>query len=318
MFVVLFAFVSAGLIAWFFAPSKKPSPAMNTSVAIPAEGPSATADATGRASAGGNGAPKAAAVPKPAGWAGKDLYVAYERARDLADFIDILKADVDRGDPNAQGVYARALSECAILSVNPFYLDDIPAYNERLKKDGRTPIPDEVVKHYADRCRQLASSRKITTAEIETLQHNAESGGDPFSFAIHFADIAPNLTPEDRQQEILSILQSGNPYAVTVLAELMGQPIASKTDGYGNFAGAAVDKYAWEFVACDLGMDCSNTGWLATVSCLRYFLCGAGDYKSIVENGALSPADYQQALELERRILVAFQTGNVEGTVFGK
>jgi hypothetical protein len=166
------------------------------------------------------------------------------------------------------------------------------------------PIPDAIVQRFADRCQGLVASGKVSIAEISASRKDAASNGDPLSVAIHFVEIAASLQPQERQEELSTILQTQNPYAIAVLAELMGQ------EGYSNFSGDPADEYAWQFVACDLGMDCSSSSALVTRSCLLLGLCGIGDYKSVVENSALAPAVFERALLLERQILTAFETGN--------
>ncbi|MGA9333674.1 MAG: hypothetical protein WBV39_05290 [Rudaea sp.] len=234
-------------------------------------------------------------------------YDLYEHAKNLNNVIDRLKSAADEGDVSAEGLYAQALWECFPLVSNPLLLEDRRVSNEIRKKKGMPPIPDITFQTFFNRCQELAASGKDSVADFMAKRQDAAAHGDPLSAAIRFTETAAALSPQERQDELTTILQTQNPYAISVLAELMNH------EGYGRFSGSEADKYAWKFVACDMGMDCSSTSMLVTHSCLLLGLCGYGDYRNIVQESALAPAEFQQALLIERQILNAFKSGDYEG-----
>ena len=251
--------------------------------------------------------PETSPVTRSDGWARKDLYDSYEHAKHLGEVFDKIKAEADAGDPYAKGLYAQMLLECSPLVITPYFLEDQKTYNQLRKKNGRPPIPDALVQRFTDRCQELVASGKVSIAEIRTSRQDAASNGDPLSVAIQFTEIAASIKPEERQEEVSAIVQTRNPYAIFVLADLMSQ------QGYGKFSGDIVDEYAWKFVACDLGMDCSGTGAFVVRSCLVLSACGIGDYKNVAQNSALTPEQFERVLLTEREILSALEAGDYDG-----
>ena len=304
--------VLVGLAFWQFSVQRLSTP---TSTGAPGRAVSGSTVATTPPPPPMSPAPRLSGGP-PTVWKGEEAFRLYERANNLMDVVAQLESAAKAGDASAQSAYARALGECALLSVDPSYLLNVPAFNRELKANGRTTIPDEVTKRYESRCSQFAASKKITTGEINALERSAESGGEPRAVAADFVRLAPGLKADEKKDELLAILQTGNPYAIGELAELMGRP--QDGQGVGKFAGAKEYEYAWRFVACDLGMDCSNNSYLVVRSCLVGMTCGSGDYRAIVQNAELSPAAYQRVLEIERQILFGLKTGDqLESVFFG-
>ncbi len=216
-----------------------------------------------------------------------DYYDIYEHAKSLNNVIDTLKSAADQGDAIAEGLYAQALWECFPLVSNPLLLEDGRVSNEIRKKKGMPPIPDITFQTFFNRCQELAASGKDSVADFMAKRQDAAAHGDPLSAAIRFTETAAALSPQERQDELTTILQTQNPYAISALAELMNH------EGYGRFSGSEADKYAWKFVACDMGMDCSSTSMLVTHSCLLLGLCGYGDYRNIVQESASAPAEFR-------------------------
>ena len=308
--LVIVAVLSVALALWYLGHSTTRGHA--TAPSLQTEGGIAAAEATKKIDAQKPRIDQVAAGSTSV-WSGAESYEAYERARNLNDLVNDLKAAAEGGDPTSQVVYAKALSECAMLSADPFYLDNVPIMNEQLKKNGRGIASTKLVNRYRDRCAELASTRKISVAEINAMWRKAEASGEPVAVAMAFARTAPGLKPDERKDGILEILRSGNPYAINEIADLEGQ---ARDSSYGSYAGTTEDKYAWQFAACDLGMDCSSDSYIVVRSCLVLTLCGEGDYRTIVRDSVLSPGQYQHVLDLERQILIGLKTGDLESVFF--
>ncbi len=107
-----------------------------------------------------------------------------------------------------------------------------------------------------------------------------------------------------------AILQSGDPYAILELSGLLEQDVPPNTS-YGRFAGNRRFGYAWQFVACDLGMDCSWNSYIVRQMCMNG-ICGNGSLKDVVQQVLLPPADFQQTVKLEMQILQLYETSDFE------
>jgi len=147
--LVIVAVLSVALALWYLGHSTTRGHA--TAPSLQTEGGIAAAEATKKIDAKKPRIDQVAAGSTSV-WSGAESYEAYERARNLNDLVNDLKAAAEGGDPTSQVVYAKALSECAMLSADPFYLDNVPIMNEQLKKNGRGIASTKLVNRY-----QLAS-----------------------------------------------------------------------------------------------------------------------------------------------------------------
>lgn len=192
-----------------------------------------------------------------------------------------------------------------MLSVDPTFVE--ASRNSRVR-----PIPNYMLDDYVERCRTLAASHRIGSAETKQLYKRAADGGDMTALAQKFADASPSLAPELAAKVIRGIVESGDPYAISEMSTALEGDYSSS---FMPVAGSLVDSSAWQLVACDLGMDCGARSYIVRQMCVFGGICGAGGYREVLSEAVLSPRDFQRAEQVEAFILQAIKSGDYDSLV---
>ncbi|HET6546190.1 MAG TPA: hypothetical protein VFG55_05520 [Rhodanobacteraceae bacterium] len=262
----------------------------------PASGSPATAGRGPRASG-----------PAPAG-STLALVGHFEAADDLDGLVADLSARADEGEAAAMTLIATSIEECMRLRGNPGYADDLRDIRDRqMQLRGTAPIPLEFIDRYRSRCRNLALDPNATPLRARRLREQAAKLGDPLALAGRVAEHGDTMTDEALKQALMTIVASGNPYALAALA-----PELAVTNRLGTYSGGVEDALAWQLVACDLGMDCSPTSFVVRQACLVGAHCAFADFRSLVQNFLAAPASFRRILFLEQEILAILRSGNLQ------
>jgi hypothetical protein len=162
---------------------------------------------------------------------------------------------------------------------------------------------------YIERCRTLAASHRIGSAETKQLYKRAADGGDMTALAQKFATAAPGLAPDLATKMIRGIVESGDPYAISEMGSALEGAYSS---GFIPLAGSEVYSSAWQLVACDLGMDCGAHSYMIRNMCVFGGICGIGGFREVLSQTMLSPRDFQRAEQVEAFILQAIESENYD------
>ncbi|MGA9341138.1 MAG: hypothetical protein WBV61_02240 [Rhodanobacteraceae bacterium] len=236
-------------------------------------------------------------------WRGKQEWADYEASTNLVPDLNDLAARINQGDAQAMGLAASILVECNISKF--FSPNDLPAINQGRLKNGLPPMPQTIWDEQQRRCGDIAAERKLPVHAERDLIRDAAKAGDPVGLALDFAN-SPPVEVKEGKNGISKILASGNPYAIFRMGDLM-----ARFGVYGKYSGDVDDRYAWQFVACDLGMDCSPSSAIVRETCMQGS-CSPGGYKDLVQESLVSPVDYQRIVFLEQEILTQYLAGNID------
>jgi len=155
-------------------------------------------------------------------------------------------------------------------------------------------------------CARL-SGRSVTLQEIEALEAEGVSRGDPRAIARALA-LGKYADKGHASQLAAQLLESGDPYAMKDIATwLVGQT------GRATIMGAQVvtadlipANLAWQLVACSYGYPCGADNPQVLSSCAFDGIC-KDSYENLLRNARLSPQQYQRVIELRQRIEAALQ-----------
>lgn len=228
----------------------------------------------------------------------------YERATNLQDFVEGLEPKL-ADDPGARTAYAEAMAECAPLSVDRNYLAHLAGNVVR-------SVPRYMIAAYRARCEALAQQKLITSDEVTQLLLQAANGGDIMAQAKLFAARPERYSPDVAEDQILAILRSGDPYAIN---ELSGAFAHEASTSMSPYAGTTVDSFAWQLVACDLGMDCSASSYIVRQLCLFGDICGSGDLRNVLEQSVFSPRDFSRLEQTEAYVFNAISNRDLQALV---
>jgi hypothetical protein len=314
---VLMLGVIAGALALGFVQHRPPS-----CDGVRAGAASVAVHGAGRAIAGSPSGRRQSAVARNANgrregprqdWPGRAAWRDYERSRDLSAQLAELGFRIDQDDPPALAIAAEALLECSRYGGVFSSPSDIAVLNEQRSENGLAPIPWSMVDTWQQRCSDVdaAMSAPDRAGRIHDLLERAQHAGAPLAMATQLLRQSPDAGIDETRAGMAAILRSRDPYAIFRMADLM------VSNRYGRYSGEPNARYAWQLVACDLGMDCSPTSAIVRESCMSG-ACAPGGYRDIVQQVLVSPAGFRQVLVLEQKILARYLAGDIDGLLEGE
>ncbi|MEZ5460798.1 hypothetical protein [Dokdonella sp.] len=231
------------------------------------------------------------------------LYRSFEKSQDLSQTLVELEYRIAAGDSTAMVLAAKALVECALLKVDPLHVETMRQISEIAKQNGLHEIPPRFLAEHEARCGALA--RSVAPVEsAASLMHKALERENPVALAQELTSRSATTSDVEAKSIATRVLETKDPYAIAQLSELMSQD-----DRMGRFSGTRASKFTWQFVACDLGMDCSSDSYIVRQTCLFYLACGNGGYKDVVRYTMSTPAEFQRILSQEQEILFLIAQG---------
>jgi hypothetical protein len=240
-------------------------------------------------------------------------------AKNLNAYISSLRAHDDQPG-SIDLAQAKAIDECRALKVSPTFAADIV---QQRKLIGHSDVA--IVQKYADqleeRCLTFLGSQSISGAGDASLYSAAAEKGSLEAEA-HLlksqvlnslvSPTAAALSLDSVQSSVVNIIGSGDPAAIFELSDLFGE---NSVLG-GTASGSSKAVAAWQLVACDMGLDCSEN--LLRSYCLNGGIyCGSGDLRQNMQQTQFTPADFAQVVALESAIVSALNAGNV-GSLFNQ
>lgn len=227
--------------------------------------------------------------------------VSYELAKDVGAYVAQLEASGAK-PAEINTAKAKAIEECFMFSRMPNYAIDTWKARQGIGSADQT-VQENYAKLETARCLSYATGRQLKAADAKQLYTDAANAGSPEAQAHITAGRLNRLGDAQPSSEVTAqingLIATQDPGAVFELSESFG--INSKFTGpyFGNAKTAA----AWQLVACDLGLDCSEGSSLMIGFCLNGGVyCGPGDLRNNMSQLGFSPADFNEVLSLERAI----------------
>ncbi len=229
----------------------------------------------------------------------------YVQSTNLLELIEQLRADADAGDAKAARIIAKAYDECAPFAAMPKLLD--VAFIMGRYEDPERSIALAQKNIQSPRCNSLIATGKVNLAEVRQTERRASELDDFTSQAARLVDeLSIRRSDDDAPQAM-----TGTEIELATRIALSQDPEAIAILSYGQMAARPDEGYAWQLVACDLGRDCSASGYVMRYQCLASGQCVGGNYRELMRRKFLPPDQYEAVLRKEREILQAIRSRDV-------
>ena len=262
----------------------------------------------------------------------------FRTTRDLKAFADALMSRRERLTADERYHLARALEECLFATtIN----EDLATYSAKQKRQFLNGLPTtdplntrRIAAYDAldntQRCSGFQNT-KISRKEIDELMHGAAMQGDARAQArVVTAELnkasdqnrrnnadkpeaAQNTTAvsNDDLATLIGLLESGEPEAMLTVGEYLARQTANLRVGpNGEVPEPASFLAGFTFVACDHGLDCSQTNREVLMACSYGGYCNAQSFEELYQNFIASPWVASQAMHYRRLIHMAIQDRN--------
>jgi len=231
----------------------------------------------------------------------------YDSTEDLASLLAEIKGKAESGDPTAQRIYGQILEECQLTSVYPKYFQELAETQGKIVPEFKKQY-ESIAVSKTKRCARVAENTpRISTPEAYLWYAKAAMKNDGVSTAKIISKMGPEkLDNASLKEGIDKVVNSGDPEAIMVLAEIAGSRLQSRTDTVGPLFGGQAHEYGWKLAACRMGADCSPQGATARNLCLngaRSACTGTLGLQEIYRIDFMSPADYQNALNISNEVV---------------
>jgi hypothetical protein len=287
--------------------------------------------------------PRAPAIAMPAPLPrmaqGRISAVGYEfrSTRDLKAFADGLMLRRDRLSADERYHLARALEECLFATtIN----EDLAAYSAKQKRQflaglpTSDPLNTRRIAAYetldnTERCAGFQNTR-ISRKEIDELMRGAAMQGDARAQArMLTAELTKNNeqtrrnnadkaepvpttdVSRDELAHLISLLESSEPEAMLIVGEYLARQSPNLRVGpNGEVPEPSAFLAGFTFVACDRGLDCSQTHREVLMACSYGGYCNAQNFEELYQNFIASPWVASQAMHYRRLIHTAIRERN--------
>jgi hypothetical protein len=262
----------------------------------------------------------------------------FRAARDLKVFADALMTRRDSLSADERYHLARALEECLFATtIN----EDLTTYSAKQKRQflAGLPITDALnprrIAAYealdtTQRCSGFQNA-KISRKEIDELMRAAAMQGDARAQArvvtaeltktsdqnrrnsVDKPEVAQPTTAvsNDDLSTIIGLLESGEPEAMLIVGEYLSrQAINLRVGPNGEVPEPSAFLAGFTFVACDHGLDCSQTHREVLMACSYGGYCNAQNFEELYQNFIASPWVATQANHYRRLIHMAIRDRN--------
>ena len=237
---------------------------------------------------------------------------AYSRATNLDDYIRELSVSAPTPG-EVEFAQVKVWDECGAMKITPDIFEKQIAFTNSgayaaIKGANYRKASMERIN---SRCKAFAMTTKLTQTDVGNLLQKSAAAGNVEAMARALAMGINAMPPDQAKDAAVTAVSSGDPGAIYEMASSFGPngPFAP-TDG--GEIGTIPSDIAWRLVACDRGMDCSSTSWLANAACVNEGVCGPSDYRTNVQYSNFPPGTYQQALQIEAQINAAISDGTVQ------
>ena len=259
----------------------------------------------------------------------------YRNARDLKAFADALMSR--RASLTADESYhlARALEACLFATtVN----EDLATYSAKKKREFLAGLPTSdpnnarrIAAYEAldntERCAGFQNA-KISRKDIDDLIRSAAMQGDARAQARVITAELTKASDQNRRANvdkpegalpttavsnddlstIIGLLESGEPEAMLIVGEYLSrQAMNLRVGPNGEVPEPASLLAGFTFVACDHGLDCSQTHREVLMACSYGGYCNAQSFEELYQNFIASPWVASQAMNYRRLIHTAIQ-----------
>ena len=261
----------------------------------------------------------------------------FRGTRDLKAFADGLVLRRERLSADERYHLARALEECLFATtIN----EDLAAYSAKQKRQFLAGLPTSdplnarriAAYDSLDNTQRCAGfqNTKISRKEIDDLMHAAAMQGDARAQArVLTAELTKNIeqnrrnnvdkpepTPttnvtQDELAHIIGLLESEEPEAMLVVGEYLSRQAPNLRVGpNGEVPEPASFLAGFTFVACDRGLDCTQTHREVLMACSYGGYCNAQNFEELYQNFIASPWVASQAMHYRRLIHTAIRERN--------
>jgi hypothetical protein len=279
-----------------------------------------------------------APIPRAEGPRVSGVGLEFRAARDLKAFADNLMTR--RGQLSGDERYhlARALEECLFATtIN----EELAAYSAKQKRQFLAGLPTtdamntrRIAAYDAldntQRCAGFQNT-KISRKEIEELMHAAALQGDARAQARVITGELNKANDQNRRNNgdkpegaqnttavstddlatIIGLLESGDPEAMLIVGEYLSrQAVNLRVGPNGEVPEPSAFLAGFTFVACDHGLDCSQTHREVLMACSYGGYCNAQSFEELYQNFIASPWVATQANHYRRLIHMAIRDRN--------
>lgn len=237
----------------------------------------------------------------------------YLNAKNLDSYIDDLKKSDEK---NVSIAKAKALDECRVLAIRPNFVSELSEV-ARITNQKNTVLLKKYGSEFANRCTDLIQHEPVSREIVEESYNKAASDGSLEAMAYQLkkevSDVYRNPSPDASRidglhEKLIDLVSAGDPSTIFSLSQLFGD----NSKFSGPAAGSNVAVAAWQLAACDMGLDCSESGALLRNFCFGGMYCEAGDLRANMQNVAFSPFDFEKVLQLEKEIYGDIKNGAVK------
>jgi hypothetical protein len=253
----------------------------------------------------------------------RKLAAEFDKAADLRALYDKYATS---SDPAARYFAAKALVECAeqsrrrggfnwIQNTRDTRLSTTdPKYAERAAAFDALAV---------DRCSGFGADQLNPTA-ISTALAEAAALGDPAARALQLrTDIQQRMLAAMRERRSVTLspddlgsiqdaVKSRDPEALRQIGEwsaLWNRPDGLRVGADQTVPPNSAWRSAWNLLACDNGANCGGDSRDILMSCAMDGACGAPNMQAYLQQFALSPFHYQEALRYQEMIRSAVEQG---------
>jgi hypothetical protein len=330
--IVLVAGSVAALGAYLYMGTKP----LDAQLAAGKSAGAATSDGRGGASAGSAATSAPSTQPPASGAANRvgastnlahaakhKLAVEFDKAADLKALYDKYATS---SDPASRYIAAKALVECAEQSrrrgTNTWVQNsrdtrlaqNDPKYTERAAAFDALAV---------DRCSGFGADQ-LTTGAISAALADAAALGDPAARALQLRnDVQQRMLAAMRERRSVTLSQddltsiqdavkSRDPEALRQIGDwnaLWNRPDGLRVGSDQTVPPNSAWRNAWSLLACDNGANCGGDSRDILMSCAMDGACGAPNLQSYLQQFAMSPYYYQEALRYQEMIRSAVEQG---------